>query len=374
MAVYKDNRPTKDGKIWFFKTQYEDFDGTKKPKKSGRFATKKEAEQAELEFKISLHEKVNHNEITFEEMIELFLNFKKKRVRETTYYNYGNKIPYLKPLFKVKLKDFNYSHFERWHDYMDYETTLATRTKNDIYKFLKSILNYATAWYEFSFVKVYPKMTNFNNPNELPPEQLCFTYDEFKQFIEVEEDVKWQATFRILYYCGLRKGELRGLQWKDIDLERKTLSVRKQITDRCGTVKKFKFVVPKTQNSIRTLKMPEILVNSLKKAKLEAKQLNSFNENYFVAGDAFPISSHALADRKNTNCEKAGVKQIRLHDFRHSCASLLINKGANIQVVAKYLGHTKIEETLKTYSHLFISTLDEIINVIDTLEDNKTDD
>lgn len=120
--------------------------------------------------------------------------------------------------------------------------------------------------------------------------------------------------------------------------------------------------------------MPEVLVNCLKKAKLEAKQLNGFNENYFVAGDAFPISSNALADRKNTNCEKAGVKQIRLHDFRHSCASLLINKGANIQVVAKYLGHTKIEETLKTYSHLFISTLDEIINVIDTLEDNKTDD
>lgn len=116
-------------------------------------------------------------------MIELFLNFKKKRVRETTYYNYGNKIPYLKPLFKVKLKDFNYSHFERWHDYMDYKATLATRTKNDIYKFLKSILNYATVWYEFSFVKVYPKMTNFNNLNELPPEQLCFTYDEFKQLI-----------------------------------------------------------------------------------------------------------------------------------------------------------------------------------------------
>ena len=150
-------------------------------------------------------------------------------------------------LFKVKLKDFNYSHFERCHDYMDYETTLATRTKNDIYKFLKSILNYATAWYEFSFVKVYPKMTNFNNPNELPPEQLCFTYDEFKQFIEVEEDIKWQATFRILYYCSLRKGELRGLQWKDVDLERKTLSVRKQIADRCGTVKKFKICGAKNQ-------------------------------------------------------------------------------------------------------------------------------
>lgn len=63
-----------------------------------------------------------------------------------------------------------------------------------------------------------------------------------------------------------------------------------------------------------------------------------------------------------------------LDNLRHSCASLLIYKDANINAVAKYLGHTKIEETLKTYSHLFISTLDEIINVIDTLEDNKTDD
>ena len=83
---------------------------------------------------------------------------------------------------------------------------------------------------------------------------------------------------------------------------------------------------------------------------------------------ASSYSSNALADRKNTNCEKAGVKQIRLHDLRYSCASLLINKGANIQVVAKYLGQTKIEKTLKTYSHLFISTLDEIINVIYPLE------
>ena len=100
---------------------------------------------------MSPHEKVNQNEMTFEEIIDLFLKFKRKRVRETTYYNYGNKIPYLKPLFKVKLKDFSYSHFERWHDYMQYETTLATRTKNDIYKFLKSILNYATDWYGFNF-------------------------------------------------------------------------------------------------------------------------------------------------------------------------------------------------------------------------------
>ena len=72
-------------------------------------------------------------------------------------------------------------------------------------------------------------------------------------------------------------------------------------------------------------------------------------------------------EEKNKNCKLAGVKQIRIHDFRHSCASLLINSGATINVVAKYLGHTKIDETLNTYSHLFRNQMNEIINIIDNL-------
>lgn len=65
----------------------------------------------------------------------------------------------------------------------------------------------------------------------------------------------------------------------------------------------------------------------------------------------------------------AGVQQIRIHDFRHSCASLLINNGANVTVVAKYLGHTKIEETLNTYTHLFNSALNEVVALIDKLDE-----
>lgn len=64
------------------------------------------------------------------------------------------------------------------------------------------------------------------------------------------------------------------------------------------------------------------------------------------------------------------VPQIRIHDFRHSCASLLINNGANVTVVAKYLGHTKIEETLNTYTHMFSVALDSVVNIIDSLEDD----
>ena len=211
-------------------------------------------------------------------------------------------------------------------------------------------------------------MTNFNNPNEPPKEQLCFTYDEFKKFISIEEDIRWVCIFEILYYCGLRRGELRGLQWKDIDLEKRTLSVSKQITDRNGSIKNTQFSLPKTRGSIRTLKMPQKLTDDLLKYKNELQKFSLFNDDYFVAGDMLPICSNTLTEHKNQNCKLAGVKQIRIHDFRHSCASLLINKGANIQVVAKYLGHTKIEETLKTYAHLFLSSLDEIVDVIDSLD------
>lgn len=120
--------------------------------------------------------------------------------------------------------------------------------------------------------------------------------------------------------------------------------------------------------------MPQVLTNDLKMAKNEAEKSPGFNENFFVAGDILPVCSNALTKHKNVNCKLTDVKQIRLYDFRHSCASLLVNKGANIQVVAKHLSHTKVEETLKTYSHLFTSTLDEIVAVIENLDNNKTDD
>ena len=74
--------------------------------------------------------------------------------------------------------------------------------------------------------------------------------------------------------------------------------------------------------------------------------LFGFNDSYFVIGDIAPQISSTITARKNRNCEIAGVNQIRIHDFRHSCAFLLIYKGANIITVSKYLGHTKIEESL----------------------------
>lgn len=74
---------------------------------------------------------------------------------------------------------------------------------------------------------------------------------------------------------------------------------------------------------------------------------------------------------KNEYVKKAGVKQIRLHDFRHSCASLLIYKGVSINVVSKFLGHPKIEETLNTYTHLYSNALSNITDLIDEMNEGQ---
>lgn len=371
MGVYKTNDKTKDGRCWFYNLRYTDLDGRKKQQKSKKFLTKKEAEAAEFAFKMKLQNRENQDDITFLEMIDLFIENRKETVKETTYYNYGNKKLYLEPLYRIKLKDFDINHFDNWKKSLN-NTHLSTKYKNDILKFLKSIMNYATVWHEFNFTKVYPKMTKFVNPSEVDKEMMYFTYEQFKQFISVEDNLRFKVMFEILYYCGLRRGELRGLTWGNIDFNHNTISVKKQITDRCGTVKNFHFSTPKTKSSIRTLPLNKVLLEDLKRLKEEASQLHGFNNNYFVIGDAFPVSSNAISDRKNRNCELAEVPQIRIHDFRHSCASLLINNGANVTVVAKYLGHTKIEETLNTYTHLFSSAMNEVVNLIDKLNDEES--
>ncbi len=87
-----------------------------------------------------------------------------------------------------------------------------------------------------------------------------------------------------------------------------------------------------------------------------------FNDDFFVCSECRPIADSTLYLYHSNIADKAGLKQIRIHDFRHSCASLLNNR-ANVTLVAKYSGHTKIEETLNTYSHIFSTALDSVVSV-----------
>lgn len=238
--------------------------------------------------------------------------------------------------------------------------------KNDLYKYLKAVLNYGAKWYGYEFNDLFNKMTNFTNPNEFKREMDFWTLEEFKRYISVESDIKFKSLYETLYYCGLRIGELRGLTWDNIDLQKKELTVNKNVVANLEG-KKYVITTPKTKGSCRVIPLPQLLINDLLILRKAQDDYIQFNENWFVFGTFEPMSKDIIRRRKNNNCVLAGVKQIRIHDFRHSCASLLINNGANITMVATYLGHTKVDETLNTYSHMFKNKLDNIVDTINML-------
>lgn len=371
---------TKDGRKWIFEGR---FNGKKF--KSKKYRTCREAEQAQTTYIKKLEEErlleesggIKRPETLGELMLD-HMNYQRDNdeVKYTTLNNYEKKIKHFDSIKDIRLDELNINHIDSWKKRMNKKispagTPLATRTKNDSFKYLKSVLNYGTKKYDFNFFSMYNKMTNFKNANEVPKEMEFYTFEEFQQFISVEDDLKFKALFETLYYCGLRRGELRGLRWIDIDFNKKELSVKKNVVNVSGESGYWVLTTPKTRTSYRTIPMPDILVQDLKLLKEDSKKYYGFEDKWFVFGDISPIHPDVLRRRKNDNANKAGIKQIRIHDFRHSCASLLINNGANITLVARYLGHAKIDETLNTYSHFFKSTLDNIVNTINNINEQR---
>ena len=350
---------TKDGRKWIFYDYVKNLDGTRRKYKSKKFFIKTEALNAEREFLTLNTERADNNRnMTFKDLYTLFYAYKEDKVKFTTLKTYRDRQKFFKNLENVKLKDFNIEHFEKWKKEIN-TYGYSTNHKNHIFKFFKELLNYASKWYDFNFTATYNKMTNFTNPNEMPKEMLFFTYEEY---------ILYKTMYETLYYCGLRRGELRGITWKDIDFKNQYLSVNKNIVATQGDEKKpYMVTTPKTKSSIREIPIPKVLLDDLKELYKVCEKHYGFNNKWYVFGDTDPITNGRIRSRKNRNCKLAGVKQIRIHDFRHSCASLLINSNASINVVAKYLRHTKIDETLNTYSHLFKNKMNEIIDIIDKL-------
>ena len=359
--------PTKDGRRWVFRVRYKTLQGDVKEYTSSKFKTRREATEAEQSFLLQ-RDNIKAYDMTFKDLYNCYYDYQNEgRVKDNTLRSYIERYKHLKSLDSIKINEFNSTHYSMWRKEM-LNCNLSDATRNNVQKLLKSLLNFATKKYKFNFSDVYDEFESFKDPN-IPcnKEMLFYTYDEFKQFIAVEDDLCFKVAFEILYYCGLRSGELRGLCWNNIDFERKELRVVNNVVKDYFGEKSYKVTSPKTDSSTRTLPLPNFLISDLELLKKENESYYGFKDNWFVLGTIDPISSDRLRLRKNRNSELSGVKQIRIHDFRHSCASLLISKGANITLVARYLGHSKIEETLRTYAHFYRSDLVDLATKMDNL-------
>ena len=188
-----------------------------------------------------------------------------------------------------------------------------------------------------------------------PSREMSFwTTEEFDAFIEALADKpESYHAFKILYWCGIREGELLALRPMDFDFERGLLKVRHSYSrikgeDVMGT--------PKTRKSIRDVLMPDFLRDEMEDYLSTLHDLNP--------GDRiFKMTKYKLTAEMKRGCTASGVKRIRIHDLRHSHVSLLINLGFSANAIADRMGHESAEIT-ENYSHLFPSTQQSLVDAL----------
>lgn len=358
MAVYKKN------KKWYYRGKYKLEDGSWKDYNRLGGDSKKVAVEAERAFLIKVYDEVsNRSQVTFKELSDLYLHKMEKVKKAATLQSdmYGYK--QCSSLNDMRINLIRKSSIEMIFKRLDQEGKTTTYI-NKIYSILNKTFKFAI---KEKLLERNPMedIELFKRPNELKQEMLCWTYGEFKLFSDAftEEDYKYKVFFDFLYFMGCRRGEALALSWKDIDLEKGTVRIYKTVNQQLKGVH-FLITPPKTKNSNRIIQMPKILRSEMEEFYKSSSEQYGFNDEFFIFYGDRPFNIKTLNNRLDEYCLKAGVKRIRIHDFRHSHASFLINKGANDKAVADRLGNT-VAMTREVYSHLFKETEDELINIID---------
>lgn len=366
MAVYKSKNATKDGRQYFFRIKYRDIFGEVHDYSSPKFKTKKEAESEEARYRIKVDNKEAYvSNITVEQAYLDYINNKEKNVKKQTLKRIDNLFKYLihiknKKINDISLKDYNCLLIDTLSD------GISVEYKNRIILLFKNIIIYSNKIHGTSD-SIVKYIENLKDPNKIKKEMEFFTYEEYLEFDKVIDNFEYHVFFEILYFMGLRQGELQALNWTDVNFEKGTLRINKTLTTKLKG-EKYTISTPKTKSSIRTLPMTEKIVDDLRIMYNTAIKFKDFNNEWFVFGNSLPFPETTIQKKKNSYCDlTSSKKRIRVHDFRHSCASLLINKGASIALVSKYLGHADVSITLKTYTHMFKSELTKMTDILNKL-------
>ena len=375
MPIYKMNGK-KDGKQKYrVRVNYTDRLG--KAKQIDRVAYGlDEAKQLERELNYQLKQETPTAKMTVQDLYNEYIEAKRHEIRETSLdTNERNLKKYvLEPLGDYKLSKLNVAVLQKWKQDME-QKGLSTKTKQNRYGEFRTLLNYAV---KMEYIPRNPllKVGNFKAPFETKKEMQYYTADEFKKFIQKakEEAIqsenngymnKWHyyVFFNIAFYTGLRKGEIHALQWTDI--KDGYLSVTKSIAQKLKGGDRI--TPPKNRSSIRTIQMPEPLIQILNEHYERCKSIIVFNDSYYITGGERPLRDTSIQNELKKYAKLANVKAIRVHDFRHSHASLLANEGINIQEIARRLGHSKINITWETYAHLYPREEERAINILNKI-------
>ena len=347
MPAYKDEIH----KNWYCSFYFEDCRGIRKKKLKRGFSTKKEAQEWEYQF---LMEKSVDIDMPFASFVEVYRKDMKNRIREHTWQNKDNIInTKLVPFFgKKSLSSIMPRDVIAWQNEMMNYRDSDGKSYSPVYlktlhNQLSAVFNHAVKFYD---LKSNPAAKVGNMGKEKSKEMLFWTKDEYLQFSDSMMDKPGSFyAFEMLYWCGLRVGELLALTKKDFDFGKNTVSITKSFQQING---REVITDPKTPKSIRTISMPDFL----------CEEMEEYISSLYGVKDSdriFEFTKSYLHHEMDRGCKEKGLKRIRIHDLRHSHVSLLIEMGFSAVAIADRLGHESIDITYR-YAHLFPTKQKEI--------------
>lgn len=342
MAVFKNQRGG-----WTSKFYFTDWTGQKKQKKKEGFKTKREARQFEIDF---LNKTQNNVQITFSNLVKNYMEDCRARLKPTTFLTKENIIDgkilcYFKD---TPINEIDSIKIRKWqNELIGCEKNYSKTYLKTINTQISAIFNFAVKYYHLG----YNPVAKCGSIGKRQADSIQFwTADEFHRFIVQVDREMYRVIFSLLFFSGMRIGELLALTLQDFNLESSTVSINKSY----ACIKGRDIIQsPKTEKSKRIVTLP---CNITKEIFAFAKSLYKYEESQRL----FVISRQSVNNEMEKACAKSGVKKIRIHDIRHSHASLLIEIGFSPLVVCERLGHENIQTTLNTYSHLYPNKHEEV--------------
>ena len=338
--------------------RYQDWTGERKQKCKRGFATKREAQEWERSFQMQTSGDLD---MTFEAFTELYTKDVKPRLKENTWLTKENIIQKkILPYFgKRKISEITTKDVIAWQNELLAYRDEQRKPYSQIYlktlhNQLSAIFNHAVRFYD---LHSNPAAKAGNMGTEERREMLFWTKEEYQKFAEemMDKPVSYYA-FQMLYWTGIREGELLALTPADFDFERGTVKISK-------TYQRLKgqdvITSPKTKKSNRTIQMPDFLCQ-------EMQEFFKMQYGLKKKDRIFTVTKSYLHHEMDRGAKAAGVKRIRIHDLRHSHISLLIDMGFSAVAIADRVGHESIEITYR-YAHLFPSKQKEMANRLDDL-------
>ncbi len=325
MPIYK-MQGKKDGKQKY-RVRVNYIDNLGKAKQIDRVAYGLEdAKQLERELNYSLKEETPTAKMTVNTLYEEYIKSKRHEVRETTLDTASRTIKrYVIPhLGETRIDKLTAPKLQEWKQKIE-ELGLSIVTRQNIYGAFCAMLNYAV---KLEYIPKNPLslVGNFKAPLEIKKEMQYYTAEEFKAFIKVAKENavqsenegymhKWHyyVFFNIAFYTGMRKGEIHALQWSDI--RDGYISITKSLAQKLKGADRI--TPPKNKSSIRTIQIPKPLQDVLDEHYKRCQTMDGFNDNYLICGGTKALRDTSIQNELKRYADQAGVKIIRVHDFRH---------------------------------------------------------